>query len=314
MYLGSVNNVYFFDGKIGEVIVYNSVLSAADRNKVESYLAIKYGLTLDQTVATDYVITDGTVIWNATTNSTHNNDIAGIGQDDDTELIQPQSQSVNTDYMVTIGNGSDITNMEFLVWGNDDGSLSIISTEIPGAGLPAETDGRLEREWRVDETGDVGTVDISFDLSKQTTFSRDNPVADYALLIDDDGDFSNGGTTIYTTGAALSGGILSFTGVDFTDGYYFTISGPEPPAPGGVRPTLNVWLKADKDVYSDAGSTSATDGAIVQEWHDQNLFDDNAVQVTVVDKPTYADNTTDNINFNPVLKFDGGSDEMDFSK
>ena len=313
MYLGSVNNVYFFDGKMAEVIVYNSVLSAADRNKVESYLAIKYGMTLDQTVATNYVSSDGTVIWGATTNSTHNNDIAGIGMDyDDVGLDQPRSRTIHTDSMITISNAADIDNLEFLVWGNDNGSLTVLSTEVPG-GLPALADGRLTREWRVDETGDVGTVDIAIQLDQQTALVKSANAGDYALLIDDDGDFGNGGTTVHTTGAAINGTRLSFTGVNFSDGNYFTVVGPEPKAPGGIRPTLNVWLKANANAYSDAGSTLATDGSTVQEWHDQNLFDDNAVQITALDRPTYLDNTTDNINFNPVLNFDGLNQEMDFS-
>lgn len=35
-----------FVGEIGEIIVYNRVLTTAERNKIESYLAQKYGVTL----------------------------------------------------------------------------------------------------------------------------------------------------------------------------------------------------------------------------------------------------------------------------
>lgn len=37
-------------------MVYTGVLTAANRNKIDSYLALKYGITLDQTTATNYVL------------------------------------------------------------------------------------------------------------------------------------------------------------------------------------------------------------------------------------------------------------------
>ena len=256
------------------------------RNKVESYLAIKYGMTLDQTVATDYVASDATVVWNATTNSTHNNDIAGIGQDDEASLNQLQSQSINTDYIVTISNASALTNFEYLVWGNDDGAVGILSSEVP-AGIPATADGRLTREWRVDETGDVGTVTIAFELSQQGALRKDGVASDYALLIDADGDFSN--ATVHTAGAAINGTEISFTGVDFTDGYYFSLAGPEVISPGAVKPSLMLWYKAD------AGVT--TSGISVTAWTDQSTSGNDATVISSY-SPDLADGA---INYNPTL-------------
>ncbi len=48
-----------------EAIVYSGVLSVTNVNKISSYLAIKYGISLDQTVATNYTFSGGTVAWNA---------------------------------------------------------------------------------------------------------------------------------------------------------------------------------------------------------------------------------------------------------
>ena len=36
---------------LAELVIYKSALTAAERNKVESYLAVKYGFTLDQSAA-----------------------------------------------------------------------------------------------------------------------------------------------------------------------------------------------------------------------------------------------------------------------
>jgi hypothetical protein len=54
-----------FKGKYAEIIGYEDTLSDTERQKVESYLALKYGITLDQSTAQDYLASDGTVVWNA---------------------------------------------------------------------------------------------------------------------------------------------------------------------------------------------------------------------------------------------------------
>ena len=100
-----------FNGKVAEVVVHKSALTATNANRVESYLALKYGITLRQTpAAKNYVDSGAAVIWDATANVTYRNNIAGIGRDDVSALQQKQSRSVNTassGNLVTIGAGHD---------------------------------------------------------------------------------------------------------------------------------------------------------------------------------------------------------------
>ena len=42
--IGNGGGIYFFDGDIGEFIAYSSILSSADRGKVEDYLYSKWGI------------------------------------------------------------------------------------------------------------------------------------------------------------------------------------------------------------------------------------------------------------------------------
>ncbi len=74
---------------------------------------------------------------------------------------------------------------------------------------------------------------------------------------------------------------------------------------GGVSDDLHLWLKADAQTFSDAGSTASTDGTEVQEWHDQssNSFDatDNG--------GTGPDWDEDALNFNPGIDFVSASSE-----
>ena len=64
--IGRTNTVNSTLANVGEVIAYPTELTGAARNQVESYLAIKYGITLDQTTATNYTLSNGSVVWNAT--------------------------------------------------------------------------------------------------------------------------------------------------------------------------------------------------------------------------------------------------------
>ena len=110
---GLANGAQPFNGKIAELIVYNNsgATSAAQRQRIESYLALKYGLTLSQTPATDYLSSDGTVYWGATTNSAYNKHITGIGRDSVTALNQKQSLSADTGYVtIALGNTIAATN------------------------------------------------------------------------------------------------------------------------------------------------------------------------------------------------------------
>ena len=48
---------------MAEVVLYTEDLSDDDLNKVQSYLSLKYGLSLDQTTAQSYTASDGTEMW-----------------------------------------------------------------------------------------------------------------------------------------------------------------------------------------------------------------------------------------------------------
>ena len=82
-------------GDYAEAIVFQQKLNAADQQKVESYLALKYGISLDQTTAYDYKSATGTTFWSATTNGLYKNNIFGLGRDDASALNQKQAYALN---------------------------------------------------------------------------------------------------------------------------------------------------------------------------------------------------------------------------
>ena len=86
------------------MVLYNLNLSTGEKQRIETYLAIKYGTTI--TIA-NYIATDGTTtVWNQATNTGYNNNIAGIGRDDAEALVQKQSTSVNSGFQPVIGLGT----------------------------------------------------------------------------------------------------------------------------------------------------------------------------------------------------------------
>ncbi len=105
--IGGYYNIVNWQGVYGELIAYNNYLTALEKQRIESYLALKYGVTLDQTTPLDYLASDGaTKMWDATVNAAYNKDITGIGRDDNSDLNQKQSKSVHAGALVTLYNGN----------------------------------------------------------------------------------------------------------------------------------------------------------------------------------------------------------------
>ncbi len=274
---------FLLNGEIGEIVMFNSNLSDFERNKAESYLAIKYGLTLDGDEV-DYLASDGDFIYETVlVPNDYNNDVAGIGRDDFSDLDQRSSQSVNADAVVTMSltdNGGTFgspnafsANLSFLAWGNDnddDGTIEDVNSDIPSNVLL-----RLDREWRVQEKGTVGNVTLTIDISgvdpngAEADFTG-RTAASFLLMIDDGGDFSNGITRSFDpTSYDAVNEIVTFE-VDFEDGDIFTLAtSMAPSGPGGVTAGVQVWLRGDQGVVDNAGNIT---------WDDQSGNGNHAVQ------------------------------------
>ncbi|MFQ3240123.1 MAG: putative surface-exposed virulence protein [Olleya marilimosa] len=206
-----------FDGRIAEVITYNSRKSdnnlTQERNRIQSYLGIKYGITLGVNgISQDYVDSQGNVIWDQSANVGYNYDIAGIGRDDSAELDQRQSRSINSELdatgetrgLITIGltdiydtnslnkasNPVSLNNREYLTWGNNNADLNAapevisvdMSSGIPGLSTLVSFLG-MQRIWKVVENGgDIGKVKVSI---PQNAIRNITPPGSYYMFISD---------------------------------------------------------------------------------------------------------------------------------
>ncbi|MCE7996543.1 MAG: T9SS type A sorting domain-containing protein [Roseivirga sp.] len=301
----------FYNGKIAELISYSTRPGDNEHSRIQSYLAIKYGVSLDQSTATDYENSTGSTIWNAATNVSYNADIAGIGRDDRSCLNQKQSKSQNEGSIVTMGLGtvasSNTANTntfdddgDFLIWGNDGDFAN--QTNANTSDLPGNVTERMERIWKVEDTGNVGATSVQFDL---TGLGYTTNLSDFQLIVSNSATMASGTLTPATS---INGNIITFSNIDLTDGQFFTLATNRTSCgPGGVETNMVLWLKADSEAFN-TGTTQATDGQTVATWSDQSVAVNNAV--TDGNPPAFRSNTTDNINFLPTLDFDGTNDRL----
>ncbi len=321
MTIGSLNAGNYFDGEISEIIMYTANLTSPQMQRINSYLALKYGLTMDQTTATNYLASNSTVIWDATAQAAYKFDIAGIGRDATSVLDQPKSTSSNTPSdLITIANSSisapvSLADLQFLTWGNN----GIVAAADPNAaafnhnGPVTNIKASLRRIWSSKLTGAPGgnaIIEFNMNLVSGPTGYGTNANAALVLLIDDDAVFNNGSAgeaTISPTGGfSASGGVVDFSVpyTNLTGQKFFTLASTNNttcplsvPLPGAALATLKLWLKAD------AGVT----GNPVSSWLDKSGYGFDAAQTTVGARPTPLANR---VNFNPSIQFNGSTHEL----
>lgn len=100
----------YWQGTIEEIIVYDRTLTDEERQQVSTYLAIKYGYTMDQTTPNSYVDSNKNTIWDSVTNKTYTHRITSIGRDDLSGLMQKQAKAQEQDSILTIALGNQIEN------------------------------------------------------------------------------------------------------------------------------------------------------------------------------------------------------------
>lgn len=112
-------------GVIAELIVYETILKDKDIARIETYLGLKYGITLQR----NYVNSGGQTIWNRKEDKLYSNNIAGIGRDDQLALYQKQGTSSSATDQLIIGvnqiaaansaNTGEINDGDYLIWGDN---------------------------------------------------------------------------------------------------------------------------------------------------------------------------------------------------
>ena len=217
--------MYFTQGDIAEIVTYTSALTSAQRSKLQSYLSFKYGFPPPS--GAGFVASTGATFW--AYNATYAYDVFGIGRDDGSGLSLSSSNSINTGSgngtgqsgkgNIVLSNPSALNNLDFILLGDDAGSLAQQTSNLPTGTAP--TVKRVGRQWKINRTNATGTtVKLTFNTTGLTTGSG---ATDFALLIDNDGDGNfTTGTQTKITASSYSGNIVTFSNVSLPNLAVFT--------------------------------------------------------------------------------------------
>nr|WP_315027994.1 hypothetical protein [uncultured Chryseobacterium sp.] len=282
--------------RIGEFVLYSGTQTPAERQRVNSYLAYKYGITLDQSTPQSYIASDGsTRMWDNTSNdaSNYNNNIAGIGKDNGSALNQKQSNSVNEEVAQVvmaagnfvdsnIANTSNLTDGQFLSWGDNGLRRSYSAPIVPPNGSRANY--RMATIWKAQHTSGFNQpVTVAFPAV---------PVNTIYLVRSTDAVFDGTDTWIPLSVATVNGVsyVQTPANIDFSnsDGDYFTFA-TFVVGPGGVDNGLRMWLRADKNFSSNT-------------WEDQSIAGNDFIQTNASRQPNLVVADLKH-NFNPSVDF-----------
>lgn len=215
----------FADVDIAEEIIFNNRLSAADELRVESYLAVKYAITLGNSASpSNYTSSNNTVTWTAL--SAYQNNIIGLGRDDNATLYTKQSKQPDDSVRIYLGtlqatnaaNANTFSvNHSFVLQGANTGKLcatGAANAEMPVGLTNCALTSRLEREWKVVRTNMAQNYNMDIKLNACGAPGAVN-TAHLRFLVDDDGNFANGGTQCYYNGDG-TGIVISYSNPTIT--------------------------------------------------------------------------------------------------
>ncbi len=187
-------NPFEYNWKIAEIINFDWRVNSNDKIKIESYLSLKYWLTLDSWNQ-DYIASDWTTnMWSTALAWSYNNNIFGIGRDDASSLSQIKSKSLNNEWVITIEaiwewtnltpSFNDIDNYEFLSISDNAWSNVWTSIDTPAWYYI------LNRYWKVQEVWELWNVSLDFDVANTNFDIPDLSVwTSYYFLYDSDNDW-----------------------------------------------------------------------------------------------------------------------------
>ncbi|HCM33879.1 thrombospondin type 3 repeat-containing protein, partial [Chryseobacterium sp.] len=289
---------------MSETIVFDKALTVNEINRVDSYLAIKGGITLDIANTPNYLSSNSIPVWTSGNNTGYNNNIFGIANDKLSDLNQMQSNSINSGQKLIIGAGNSLANTnaantntltdgQFLLVGDNGLKQSLAIPLAYTAGSNGATNFRFESVWKAQNTGTVGNVTVAWPKGVKNLY----------LVQSANATFASGNTfTPMTTEVTVNGVVYNTANVTLADGQFFTFAGLGY-APGGVTNGLSYWYRADVDAANTGAATDVTTWKDV--WNGTTV-----AQLGTNPLPKYVTGTSTYFNFNPGINFTAGTQSL----
>jgi hypothetical protein len=213
-----------FDGVLPELIIYPRALSARQIIQVESYLAIKYGISLNQPVFTEYLNSGGDVIWSNEKTPAYSYRITGIGRDDRSGLNQKQSTAAASpgQFVLSAGqitktnelNKSILENESFLIWSDNNAPISASQLDEGGVNIS-------DRKWQVQRFGNMQGISFYTRFRRNDILMHPKENESFWLVVDDSGkgDFSPANVSFFPARGPEERGYVHFDSLCFDSNF-----------------------------------------------------------------------------------------------
>lgn len=176
-----------WSGPIAEFVFFSRTLEKEEQQRVESYLALKYGTTIGFAgIGTDYLSSTRQVVWNAQQNKDYHHRVFGLGRDSGSNWEQGRTASAEAKDLLELRlkdspaqNGlrsTTLPDQNFFLVGDNNGLLEWDNH-------PDEADWEiLEREWKAQITGSFATQEMELQLDLGRWLGPETDAYEYQLI------------------------------------------------------------------------------------------------------------------------------------
>lgn len=161
-----------------ELVAFDHVLTPNERQRLESYLALKHGLTIRQDDPRHYLDSEGQAYWNAEIGREFGRRVAGIGRDIDGSMYKTQGQSqLPQGQLIRINTGELTCDLCYLSW-SDNGQATAMDLERNLEIKP------LFRRWQIQMQQWPQTQEFQIQLDSRSLFSIPADMENWRLMVD----------------------------------------------------------------------------------------------------------------------------------
>lgn len=262
IFLSPINEENFL---VPDMLVFSRNLSSNEKQRVETYLSIKYGISINYLSEKNYLSSEGHAIWNFKDNKKYGYRVTGIGRDDVFQLYQKQSSNIDHG-LVTFAlgekkvlnenNEESLDNLNFLLWGDNNEELIFPIEDL----LSTSPKGNMLRNWKIQIKSGAGlNTSVYFNL-KNSDITTNLPKLKIFRSTED---FQNNIAELYT-GTRENDSIVAYKNITWdldnngTD--YFTLNNAQNSADISIVSTcaelqngtvkINIPLQLNATTYS----------------------------------------------------------------